>query len=326
MLIALSEYMCLQLVSHDSLSSLRHMKAAALGRRPSCLPCALLATTTVDTARLNTLTSPAWRRKTHQARHSITQFCGVLANKHAGSVTAATSLSTSSTEAQIMHSIEELLAIYGTDSITLLHGRIKSSIERRYRALNPQHSPLLKLPTETLLEIGRFILGPPGHDHSDDGNSSPKFGRVWFAQAVPFLCTRAQLWTQLYSLRHETMHLRHEYLHFDTLWDDLPRHIEIESRMGIHKGKAVAHVRLWKTPEDGSDYPATATSPSAAAAVAGALECKIYGRLSDPPMVHRGKMDTRARVFGDEIDDGEGAWRSLAIEEATAVWNKVSMS
>lgn len=188
-----------------------------------------------------------------------------------------------------MRSVEALLLGYNREEILGLQGRLANTCMRRCSVLNHQASPLLKLPPELLLEIGMLVLRIPGSD-IDDGDlmqfkECPEdWDKDWFWRALPLLHTCKQLRSQLQPLYFESMPCNiPEYTLFggprgrgfllgvrDYCLEQLARCAEGSP----HKGPVTLHLRIH--PQD----------LGLAAALAGGLECMIFGKLMHPPVIY----------------------------------------
>ncbi|KAM0713825.1 hypothetical protein Q7P37_010787 [Cladosporium fusiforme] len=179
---------------------------------------------------------------------------------------------TPSAEAPVMRSVEKLLLGYNREEILGLQGRLANTCMRRCSVLNQQASPLLKLPPELLLEIGLLVLGIRGSDV--DNLDLMQFERCledwdkdWFERALPLLQTCKQLRSQLQPLCFESMPCN---IPEDTFCD-YPR--ERGVLLGVRDSCLEQLTR-------------GARKAHHTRALAGGLECMIFGKLMHPPVMY----------------------------------------
>lgn len=193
-----------------------------------------------------------------------------------------------------MQSIEELLTKYDREETANLQRRSATAISRHVQALNRQTSPLLKLPTELILEIGNLVLGVRGNelqreeigkiDHWCVALGEPVWGKRWFAQVLPFLQTCIQLRNQLHDLRFESAPLKVDFSLYrgkegiTGLWRCCVNELAKWPEDGPHKGTKTLHVY--------APFDVSFKDLNRAAASAGGLECMIYGQLRNPPVLY----------------------------------------
>lgn len=139
---------------------------------------------------------------------------------------------------------------------------------RRLSIVNQQVAPILKLALELILEIGRHVLRP----RAEDGIARCE-GKKWFAKVLPMLHTCTRLQHDLHKIRFERLTLVTRI----SCPADITKRLDKWYRSGTHRGPLTLFFEYWN--EDSE-------SLSTAAARAGALECHLYGRLHDPPMVY----------------------------------------
>jgi len=144
--------------------------------------------------------------------------------------------------------------------------QVKTKLAQRHYALNAHQCRLLDLPPELLERIGEFVL--------KSWRTPPS--KYWFTQGIfPLLQTCSQLRTQLDTLRSTPVTC---YITTDRPWSGVMRAVKKWRRKGFHKGPTTIVVAT-----QSMQY-----RPSTTAALAGALECAIYGGLSEPPAVYIG--------------------------------------
>lgn len=166
---------------------------------------------------------------------------------------------------RVLHALDQLLEQCDDDDAPALINQIRTKLACRYYALNAHQCRLLDLPPELLEKIGKFVL-----------QSWPICpSKYWFTQGIfPLLQTCSQLRTQLQPLRSIPLTL---YIRTDRPWSGEMRALVKDWRQkGFHKGPSRIFVTMISEQ----------LKPSTAAALAGALECAIYGGLSNTPAVY----------------------------------------
>lgn len=258
--------------------------------------------------------------------YTSTRRCLSIANTY----TVADATATNPIE-RLPKALEQLLEHCDRDRLPALEDTVRIIFAGRYRVLNAQHSPLLKHPTELLVEVGKLILA----------SRSGRHDKKWYQTVLPLLQTCAQLRSGLYPLRSERLeHVvsfredRVSFVDVPTLWDQTLESLANWHHKGSHQGTVAVYIQ---------PSSACVKSPSALAAIAGALECKIYGRLLQPPAINFRAPYTNPLIYGygfpdrhhyinhrhvsgiEEVcepDDGtEQTVRCLSIEEGTQIWH-----
>lgn len=62
-------------------------------------------------------------------------------------------------EEELFDVFEQLLQRCDRNNLPALGNKIKAGLAHLHRALNSGHAPILKLPTELIVEIGKHVLG-----------------------------------------------------------------------------------------------------------------------------------------------------------------------
>ena len=222
---------------------------------------------------------------------------------------------------RVLSALEQLLGQCDDDDAPALIDQVKTKLAHRYYALNAHQCRLLDLPIELLERIGEFVL------HSSQADPS----KHWFTRGIfPLLQASSQLRTQLQIIRKTPLTY---YIMTDRPWDSGMRADVTNWRQkGFHEGPNRIVVVT----------PSRRYKPSTAAALAGALECAIYGGLLNPPAVYiRLKMmsgttgegkdrefyvcHTRAKnMLVETLDDGLGreALAPVGREESVEIWEQ----
>lgn len=185
---------------------------------------------------------------------------------------------------------EDHIASLSLEHLDELEDHLKSVIHdrrlERRRAIN-DNAPLVKLPTEILLEIGRLLLG----DSYTYNFILPEKGpdvpiRATFKRVLPFLQTCNRLRAKLHLVRYERLliqclagpHEPHSFYQINDL-RVLAWRLRNCASSDIHRGPIAVLLDLGFR-----NY--FNFSPSTAAALAGYVECLSYGRLQNPPVVY----------------------------------------
>lgn len=203
---------------------------------------------------------------------------------------------------------------------------------KRPSSLNDQHSRLLKLPNELLVEIGKFVLSLHWQDLWHN--------KAWFKQIIPLLQACTHLRTALYPLRSEPLVCRINRNGFYEMWSETLSAIKKWHRNSPHTG-VVSVLVSWEI----RSSPDTEIGPSSTAAMAAALECQIYGKLNLPPRLHieyQGCQDDDMHKNGELVfrhyishakenfmkcetypteKHPEGGGHDYSAAEGAAVWN-----
>jgi hypothetical protein len=167
-------------------------------------------------------------------------------------------------KAQVLLALEQLLEQCDEDDMPELVNQVKTKLARRCYTLNAYQCRLLDLPPELLARIGKFVL--------ESQHGSPT--KHWFTRGIfPLLQTCSQLRTQLEPLRSTRAIC---YIVTDRPWSSVMQAVKEWRRGGYHKGPTMIAIHI----------TARRDKPSTAAALAGALECAIYGRLLETPAVY----------------------------------------
>lgn len=167
-------------------------------------------------------------------------------------------------KAQVLLAFEQLLEQCDEDDVPELVNQVKTKLARRCYALNAHQCRLLDLPPELLVRLGEFVL------KSRQGPQT----RYWFTRGIfPLLQTCSQLRAQLKPIRstRTTCHIN-----TDRPWSSVIRAVKEWRQGGFHKGPTMIVVQT----------TSRRYKPSTAAALAGALECDIYGGLLETPAVY----------------------------------------
>lgn len=167
---------------------------------------------------------------------------------------------------------EQLLDHCEQSDLPKLLKLVNNKLSQGLSAYNTQNSRLVKLPTELTVEIGKMVLETHPEDVRD---------KEWFAAVLPLMQTCKELRSVLQPLRsiRLTYVLSLGVSEPGKLWDQVFEHLKAWRQKGSHEGRIQIFVRA---PFESTHFE----DPNTAAAMAGALECAIYGRLLDPPCVY----------------------------------------
>jgi hypothetical protein len=169
-------------------------------------------------------------------------------------------------KAQVLLALEQLLEQCEPENVPGFMNDVKTTLAKCSYVLNANRSLLLNLPPELLVEIGNLLL-----------LSKPSHGKRRFTKRIfPLLQTCTQLRTQLQPLRTKPIVC---YISTDHFWVGVLRAVKKWRQLGFHTGPTTIIV---------SPKTLYRLMPSTAAAMAGALECALFGRLSQPPAVYIG--------------------------------------
>jgi len=193
------------------------------------------------------------------------------------------------------------------DGIASLENSIKIAIADRRRVLNDKNSPLLRLPTELIVAIGYLVMGerraidPPTIPGMHFGPRDPRW-RTWIGA---FVSTFSQLRRKLDILRHDPVSFHYQRLRLDDFWSKCRSLlIDVVHYRGIsHRG----HVVIYMSSSRFASF-------SAAAAIAGFVECQVFWRLQQPPVVYIGTAFRRQRVYDIAENLQTEVWISYARE------------
>lgn len=177
-------------------------------------------------------------------------------------------------EDQVIRTLEQVLQQCNPNDIPGLVKDIKIKLAQRCYALNDQQSLLLNIPPELLVEIGKHVL-----ESKEEVLESPHSGRrdrYWFKYIFPLLQTCSKLRTELQPLRSQSIFYWVTTLDFDQIWAEVMRAEKLSRCKGLHQGKNIFIVRAISSTH----------KLISAAALAGALECAIHGRLLEKPAVY----------------------------------------
>ena len=219
---------------------------------------------------------------------------------------------------RVLLALEQLLGQCDDNNAPALIDQVRTRLAHRNYALNAHQCRLLDLPIELLETIGEFVL------HSSQAHPS----KHWFTKGIfPLLQTCSQLRTQLEPIRKIPVTY---YIMTDHPWNSTMRSVVEDWRQkGFHKGPNRIAVTT----------PSRWYKPSTAAALAGALECAIYGGLLNPPAVYIQLMmpfgttseekdrvfyvcHTRAENILVETLDGEDSSTLLSAEDGLEIWEQ----
>lgn len=171
----------------------------------------------------------------------------------------------------VLLATEQLLEQTNPKDLPELVDQVRTKLAQRCYKLNANQSLLLNLPPESLVEIGKQVLELRqlgGHPQYQNRSKS------WLTKIIlPLLQTCTQLRTQLRPLRSSRLT---RFITTDRLWTGVLRAVRKWRRKGFHDGPTTLIVSLVSCHH----------TSSYTAAIAGALECAIYGSLSKPPTVY----------------------------------------
>lgn len=249
-------------------------------------------------------------------------------------LTQATGPSVAATEpsANILGTIKRLLDQCDPDDLEELVDLVHHKLSQRGTAHNAR-SILLRHPAELIVEIGKSIL---------DFNSDDLHDKRWFAELLPLMQTCKELRTILQPLRLTRLSCTMYLPSSIPTWDAVAIDLDQWHQKGLHDGL----VELFISTGERS----TLRRPSTAAAMAGALESAIYGRLHETPCVYIEclQLSGQSASTGTGIDDNfwisyfvshkrqaeiieqtaserniiTFTWRTLSYEESAAMWNR----
>lgn len=224
----------------------------------------------------------------------------------------------------------------------------KTILSDRRRIIN-HHSPIFKLPTETLLEIGKLVLGPCQFrgPNPDDDDFEFSEGKSRFKQVLPLLQTCSQLSSELHLLRHEPHYIEGPVMIYEKL---VPAGKFVANVLNpwFEAGMSRAAILLAHASHPSPAYRTALAdqyslrpsapvgghpSSSTAAALAGALESLAFGCLRKYPAVfvriHHGGWDkdpceTESYFVSQERKIVKvpctGVPEVLGVEESEAIW------
>lgn len=174
-----------------------------------------------------------------------------------------------------LRAIEELLDQYGPDDalelVELLHNRISQLGTIR----NAKQSPLLRLPAELIFQIGESLLDFRFADIRD---------KDWFREVLSLMQTCKGLRTILHPLHSIRLTCMLRPFESTSIWDAIFTKVSEWQPQGLPEHPI--QICIYDPTMCYSRYKSPLRRPSTAAAMAGALECAIYGRLLDPPCVY----------------------------------------
>lgn len=172
----------------------------------------------------------------------------------------ASAVAVNDSKDRVLLAPEQLLAQCDDDDALALIEQVKTKLTHRYCALNAHQCRLLDLPPELLERIGKFVI------HSSQASPS----KFWFTTGIfPLLQTCSSLRTQLELIRQITLTY---YIMTDQPWVSRMRaDVKDWRQNGFHKGPNRIAVAT----------PSIRYKPSISAARARALECTLYGDLSE---------------------------------------------
>jgi len=250
--------------------------------------------------------------KPHQVIQGVTLARKTITNRVADFPT-----SVMASREVVAQNFKQLLEQCDPDAMPDMISQMNLKLAHHRRTLNSQRSPLTKLPPELILNIGEWVLGKGSLDRD----------KARFIKVLPFMQTCAQLQAQLLPLFAKT--LTYEILVFeDQIWDDGIRELNKLERRGPLKGRVnfVVHI---------SDFPVE-LEWSTAAAIAGALECAIYGTLTgkstvyvecpylesraDGPPAYYVSHDREAHML-ERANEPGFPLKLLSPEEARSLWS-----
>jgi len=194
----------------------------------------------------------------------------------------------------LRHSKPAFLVVPGPDPRTKRLGRRckpgeihKRAIATRRRALNDKNSPLLKLPAELIAVIGYLVMGDRGAVWLPCSISN------WRTPIAAFMDTSSRLRRELDTLRSEPVTFHYTP---DESTPLVGRCREIS--LGISGYCGISH----RGPLIIAVSPSYYESFSAAAAIAGFMECLVFGRLRQPPVVYaRREVSWGAVAYADYV-------------------------
>lgn len=172
--------------------------------------------------------------------------------------------------------LEDQVASLGSESLRELERHFKTIVAYRRRVFN-NDAPLLNLPTELLLEIGKLVLREPKMNDFNNGKEVHDLSatlKMSFLSALNFLQTCTQLREQLRPIRGERLFLAINLTGSRTQSEHkaikvLGSQLLDWSWSGVHTGPVTVLLK-W----------APFLDPSTAAAWAGYAETIIYGSLA----------------------------------------------
>lgn len=141
-----------------------------------------------------------------------------------------------------------------------------ASLKPRLASLHNSQQPMIKLPSELVLEIGEHLLERPPFRHD----------KFWFSKVLPLMQTSVQLRAALGPLLSETLTC-FMYVGKDGALAEALQQLEQWKKEWPHELRVRLIVNV-STKDLG-------LKPSDAAAIAGDLERAIYGTLLDEPAV-----------------------------------------
>lgn len=193
----------------------------------------------------------------------------MLTNKQTDSAIATTEL-----ESHTLHALSQLLEQCKPKHHPDIVYQVKHLLARSCRDYNAQHAPLLKLPAELMIMIGEQVLKStrPDFDYRE---------KKWLATVLPLMQTCSLLRAQLHPLRLTTLTHWIPARDVSGLWGHVLKEVKAWQRESKEW-----HTGLTTFIIDIKPFSRDSLKLSAAAALAGALECAIYGRLHKKPAIY----------------------------------------
>jgi hypothetical protein len=205
----------------------------------------------------------------HITPHQVTQVI-VLARKTITDRVAEPYTSATASKEHVAQTFKQLLEQCDPSEMPEMINQLTLKLAYHRRTLNSQQSPLTKLPPELILETGELVLG----------KGSLERDKFQFRKVLPMMQTCVQLRAQLLPLFSKSS-ICSIFVSEDQIFDETIRELERWKRKSPHKGRVTLVVNVprfdWRNPNGRF---------SSAAAMAGALECAIYGSLKNEPAVY----------------------------------------
>lgn len=174
-----------------------------------------------------------------------------------------------------LHAIEKLLDQYGSDDSQELAELLNNKLAQLGTVRNAKQSPLFRLPAELVVQIGESLLDSEFNGFRD---------KDWFRKVLPLMQTCKGLRTMLYPLRSIRLTCLLRPFEPDSIWDTVLTEMSNWQPKGLPEHPV--QICIYDPTMCYSRHKSPLRKPSTAAAMAGALECAIYGRLLVPPCVY----------------------------------------
>jgi hypothetical protein len=193
------------------------------------------------------------------------------------------------------------------DGVARLERSIRTIIACRRRVLNDTNSPLLRLLTELLVMIGYLVIGGSPSVHPPDKKGSTLCWPLpnWWTAFGALMSISSRLREALDTMRSSRATFGYTLSRSTNLVEKcrtIP--LDLAYYRGVsHRGPALINMSM--------NYY---VGYSAAAALAAFLECLIFGRLQQPPVVY-----VESRYLGPD-ENGEGGDGKAAIMFPAYIW------